>query len=323
MQMTTVEKMPMVEPVKACPEVCPLCGWSGARRFLQAPDRYHGRTDAYELVRCPVCSLVWLANPPAPETMGDHYGDDYDNSVATAGDDPERWSGRVKVISDRKSGGALLDLGCSAGGFLRAIRKPSWKLYGIEMSQTVANRAEAASGATVFVGDILDAPFPASSFDAITCFHVLEHVYQPLAVLRKIACWLKPGGILYLMVPNIDSAGARIFGAYWYALELPRHLYHYSPRSLGVMADAVGLEQISVTTHRELFVEDSVGYLLDGLLPRIGISRLPKALREPPGLPFRAIRKIFRLTAIPVLNGMAGLLGDGESIHGVFHRPAQ
>lgn len=300
---------------------CPVCKSLANGTLLQAPDRFHGRSVQYRLMSCSACSLVWLADPPPPEQMGEHYGQDYDQSVARAGDFPERWSGRVATIAQYKKSGTLLDLGCSSGGFLRAMRSPAWTLHGIEMSQEVARRAEAASGATVFVGDIPDAPYAPNSFDVITCFHVLEHVYEPLVVLQRIESWLKPGGIFYFMVPNIDSAGARIFGSYWYALELPRHLYHYSPQSLRVMADAAGLQTLSITTHRELFFEDSVGYLFDDFCRRTHFRRLPRARRGSPTFALRAARKAFRLTVMPLVNRAARSLGDGESIHGILQKP--
>ena len=110
--------------------------------------------------------------------------------------------------------------------------RPKWELFGIEMSPDVARRAEKRTGAKIFVGDILDAPFPQGYFDVITCFHVFEHMYQPKEILEKVSYWLKPGGIFYMMVPNIHSAGGRTFKSYWYALELPRHLFHWSPKAL-------------------------------------------------------------------------------------------
>lgn len=299
---------------------CPGCDEYSAIPFLRAPDRFHGRGQFYQLMRCPSCSLVWQDEPPVPEQMGEHYGHDYDRAVAAAGDSPERWKRRVKEIARYKSGGALLDLGCSSGGFLQAMAAPEWELYGIEMSDTVAQRAHAQSGAQVFVGDILDAPFPQSHFDVIACFHVFEHLYKPLEVMRKVEQWLKPGGIFYLMVPNIDSAGERIFGSYWYALELPRHLYHFSPNSLRHLAKRAGLEEVSVTTHHELFFEKSVRYCLDEICRRFGIRRTPLAQKESPGIPFRVVRKAFRLTLLPVLNGLGALAGDGESIHAIFRK---
>ena len=71
-------------------ECCPCCGKSGAAKLLQAPDRYHGRQEMYQLVRCPACALVWLQNPPPPGEMSQHYGPDYDRSIAAAGADPNR-----------------------------------------------------------------------------------------------------------------------------------------------------------------------------------------------------------------------------------------
>jgi 2-polyprenyl-3-methyl-5-hydroxy-6-metoxy-1,4-benzoquinol methylase len=227
----------------------------------------------------------------------------------------------VKTVAKHKAGGALLDLGCSSGGFLQAMQSQSWSLYGIEMSDVVARRAEEASGAQVFVGDILDAPYAPASFDVITCFHVFEHIYEPMAVLQKVADWLKPGGIFYFMVPNIDSAGAHLFKTYWYALELPRHLYHYSPQSLRHLANSVGLEQLSLTTNRELFFGNSIRYILDEACRRAGMVRTPLAKAKSPGLPYRVVRKASRLTLLPILNMVASMAGNGESIHGIFAKP--
>lgn len=298
-----------------------LCGASGSSLHLLAPDRFYGRTTLYELRRCPQCALVWLHNRPSPKEMSDHYGTDYDKSVTAAGSDPKRWASRVNVISRYKQRGAVLDLGCSSGGLLQALGSECWDLYGVEMSHEVARVAESTSGANVFVGDILDAPWPQNSFDVITCFHLLEHTYEPLEVLKKISRWLKPGGIFYLMVPNIDSAGFRIFGSYWYALELPRHLYHFSPRSLSHLSALAGLECLTLSTHREVFIENSVRYCVDDALRRIGRSRTPLAYAPEPGLPFRVLRKGFRLTLLPLLERFAGVAGSGESIHAIYQKP--
>ena len=78
------------------------------------------------------------------------------------------------------------------------------------------------------------------SFDVITCFDVLEHLYEPRRVMAKVGEWLKPGGIFYVLVPNVDAAEARVFGSYWHGLELPRHLFHYSPASLKFLAELGG-----------------------------------------------------------------------------------
>jgi SAM-dependent methyltransferase len=252
--------------------------------------------------------------------MGRHYSAEYDRAIATGGENPDHWRGRRKELLRYKSGGALLDLGCSSGGFLATMKGPAWRLFGIEMSQAVAEEAERRSGARIFVGDILKAPYADASFDAITCFHVFEHLYQPFGVLRKVADWLKPGGVFYAMMPNIDSAGARIFRSYWYALELPRHLYHFSPVSLRRVCNLAGLEAVTVIAHREVFIEASARYIVDEALHKCGVSRAPLAASEAPSLPWKVIRKAFRLTVLPALSRMASVAGDGESIHAVFRK---
>jgi len=300
---------------------CPVCGHSGAGSWLQAPDRFHGRLELFELFRCPSCSLVWLHDPPPPSDIGRHYGADYDRTITSGGADPEHWNWRRDELLRHKSSGAILDLGCSSGGFLASFRSPSWKLFGIEMSETVAKQAEARCGAQVFVGDILDAPFRPETFDAITCFHVFEHLYQPRKVLARVSEWLKPGGIFYTMMPNIDSAGARIFRSYWYPLELPRHLYHFSPTTLRRLADSVGLDEVSLATHREVCLEDSLRYVLDDVLGKLGVERTPMAHAQPPSLAWRVLRKALRLTILPILTSATSLAGDGESIHAVLIKP--
>lgn len=300
---------------------CPGCQNEKLIDFMKVPDRFHGRTKLYQLVQCVKCSLVWLADPPMPEEMSQHYSKEYDKSIAAAGDSaPERARNRKNTLTQYKKGGSILDLGCSSGSFLKALQSKEWELYGIDMSQESAKRAREECGAEVFVGDILDGPFQPSSFDVITCFHVFEHLYKPREVLAKVFEWLKPEGIFYVLVPNIDSAGAHIFRSYWYALEIPRHVFHYSPNSLSLMAQAIGFELVSISTHREVFIEKSVRYIIDDLLRKIGIVRKPLSQIENLNIVFRAIRKVFRITILPLLTGLASFAGDGESIHIVFKK---
>ena len=300
-------------------EPCPVCGHAGAREWLQAPDRFHGRRQSYVLVRCLACSLVWVTHPPRPEEMHEHYTEDYLRLISAAGENsPGRWGFRKVAVAQYKQSGSLLDLGCSSGAFLEFFKGESWRLYGIEMSAACAKRAEAKSGAQVFVGDIVKAPFAPKSFDVITCFDVLEHLYEPRQVMAKVVGWLKPGGIFYVFVPNVDSAEARVFGSYWCGLELPRHLFHYSPASLRCLANSVGLQEISLVTRRNAAVGVNIRYIFDDLFRALGISRTPPAYLGPPSLPWKVARKLVRLTVLKFLLALAPLAGGGESIHAFF-----
>jgi 2-polyprenyl-3-methyl-5-hydroxy-6-metoxy-1,4-benzoquinol methylase len=303
------------------PESCPICGIVGPRLWVRGPDRLHGRAEEYTLLRCAACSLVWLSRPPQPEEMHLHYTTAYHKLISAAGDNPvKRWKARKVDLAQLKQSGALLDLGCSSGSFLESMRGQSWKLYGIEMSSDCAKEAEARCGAQVFVGNILAAPFQCEMFDVITCFDVLEHLFEPQRVMEKVAKWLKPGGIFFVQVPNIDSAEARVFGTYWHGLELPRHLFHYSPKSLKYLAESAGLLQVSLEARRNPAVGTSLRYFWDDVFHAVGIRRTPVAYRGEASLPWRAGRKLVRLTLLRLLLAMAPAVGDGEAIHAIFRK---
>jgi SAM-dependent methyltransferase len=317
MQMATTESLP--NKVGRCS----VCGQNRIQEHLRAPDRFHGRKQSYQLIRCPACSLVWLDNPPLPSEMGQHYGADYDRFIGDGGEtSPERWRGRREILVKYKPSGALLDLGCSSGSFLASLRGQSWELHGVEISPAAAEKARARSGAQVFVGDILEAPFEPESFDVITSFDVLEHLYRPRDVMEKVSTWLKPDGIFYTLVPNIEAWEARLFRSYWYALELPRHLFHYTPGSLRYLAESVGLEEVLVATHSNSCFEYSARYICDDLLQAIRCSRTPLAVAKGPSLPFRVVRKAFRLALLQVFSRLAAMAEAGESIHAVFRKNA-
>jgi SAM-dependent methyltransferase len=315
------DRQDRVRPSNHDPEPCPVCGQEDAQEWLRGPDRFHGRQEKYTLVRCPVCSLVWLSHPPKPSEMHLHYTDAYHKLISAAGDNsPVRWKDRKAALDPYKRSGALLDLGCSSGSFLEFMKNESWKLYGIEMSTEGAKTAEQRSNAQVLVGDILDAPFPRESFDAITCFDVLEHLYEPRRIMARVGEWLKPGGIFYVLVPNVDSAEARVFRSYWHGLELPRHLFHYSPASLKFLGESAGLEEVSLETRRNPAVGTSLRYVWDDVFGAVGIHQTPVAYREEASLPWRAGRKLVRLTVVRAWLAMAPLVGGGESIHAIFRK---
>jgi SAM-dependent methyltransferase len=302
-------------------ERCPVCGKTDSRVWLQGPDRFHGRREPYVLMRCQVCSLVWLSGPPTPSEMHLHYTKEYHKLISASGvNTPTRWRDRKATLGLYKTSGALLDLGCSSGSFLESLPRDSWKLFGVEMSADGAKTAEVRTGAQVFVGDIPDAPFAPGSFDVITCFDVLEHLYEPRKIMARVSEWLKPGGIFYVLVPNIDSAEGRVFGSYWHGLELPRHLFHYSPASLKFLAASAGLQTVSLETRRNPAVGTSLRYVGDDVFRSVGIQRKPVAYRGEASLPWRAARKVVRMTVLRSLLAMAPLVGGGESIHAVFSK---
>lgn len=301
---------------------CPNCGKEGAEDWLKAPDRFHGRRVWYSLVHCTACELIWLENPPAPEEMAAHYGPDYDRLIAQSGEcSPEHWTERRDALLQYKSEGSLLDLGCSSGSFLNLLKGKGWDLYGVEISGESAKKAKERTGAKIFVGDVLEAPFAPESFDAITCFHVFEHMYEPKEVLKKAWEWLKPGGVFLAIMPNIDCSEARFYKSYWYPLELPRHLFHFSPTSLSNMVQSVGFRDVKITTSRAPFIEYHIHYLMDNLYRKLGRARRPASAAGNFSLPWRIFRKMLRLTLFPVLVRATSPWGHGQIMQVVLVKP--
>lgn len=221
-----------------------------------------------------------------------------------------------------KQSGALLDIGCSSGAFLRTLKDKDWKLFGIEMEPTTAEKAREATGAQIFVGNAMDAPFPSESFDVITAFDVLEHVYDPRAFLSKVHEWLKPGGVFVTMLPNIDAWEAKLFGSYWYGLELPRHLFHFSPRSLRHLSQSLDFFILHLKTPRTCYVNHSLSYLRLRAMEKMGWHTEPLSRSAQPGISHRVARKMIRVGVIAPFAAVAAMGGAGGSMEAVLQKPA-
>src|SRR5437868_3917372 len=128
------------------------------------------------------------------------------------------------------------------------------------------------------------------------------------------------GRYFYVLVPNVDSAERRVFGSYWHGLELPRHLFHYSPTSLRFLAESAGLHELSLETRRNPAVGTSLRYVWHDICRAVGIHQTPVAYRGEARLPWRAARKLVRMSILRGLLGMAPLAGGGESIHAIFQK---
>jgi len=139
-------------------------------------------------------------------------------------------------------GARLLDVGCGSGAFLERATAAGWHASGVELDEKAAANAR-ARGLNVVQGDI-GCLAESEKFDAVTLTHVIEHMHDPLRVLREVFHRLKPGGTLYLETPNIDSLGRQTFGRNWRGLEPPRHLVIFCRRSILQALESVGFSTI-------------------------------------------------------------------------------
>jgi 2-polyprenyl-3-methyl-5-hydroxy-6-metoxy-1,4-benzoquinol methylase len=135
----------------------------------------------------------------------------------------------IVISSDRR--GRLLDVGCGAGERVNWYRERGFDARGIEVSGSAVERAR-AQGLDVKHGTLHDGHYPDAFFDVVIIAHVLEHTHSPALYLREAARILKPGGVLAVAVPNIESQSATVFKACWTMLMPPLHLYHFSVETL-------------------------------------------------------------------------------------------
>lgn len=138
--------------------------------------------------------------------------------------------------------GRLLDVGCGAGRLLNRMKKRGWEVEGVDFDPQAARRVTERYGIPAHVGDLVECALPAASFDAIVMSQAVEHLYDPRGDLLECLRLLKPGGLLVMTTPNVDSRGAAMFGAYWRGWEPPRHLHLFSVDALRRLAEAAGFE---------------------------------------------------------------------------------
>ncbi|MGA7615751.1 MAG: class I SAM-dependent methyltransferase [Thermoanaerobaculia bacterium] len=237
---------------------CPLSCEAGDEFLFTGTDRLHGLPGEFRVVRCRGCGLMRTDPRPAPGSMGAFYPSDYSPHLYTRvtgrphATSRRSWKRTVRALLDTRAealpgmpAGRMLEIGCASGSYLHRMASEGWSVEGIEFSSAAADSARRL-GHRVFEGRVEDAPEPEARFDLIVAWMALEHLYEPLAVLRRLRRWIRPDGWLVFSVPNAGSLEFAVFRDAWYALQLPTHLYHYTPRTLRKLLDHSGwvLEQV-------------------------------------------------------------------------------
>ncbi len=136
--------------------------------------------------------------------------------------------------------GIILDIGCGTGAFLHTMQVVGWDVTGLEPDSSAREKAKELYGLVLDLpGKFFD--LPPHTYHAITMWHVLEHVHQLNEYLDQIMKLLKPGGKVFIAVPNYTSYDAALYQEQWAAYDVPRHLYHFSPASMSRLLSQHGL----------------------------------------------------------------------------------
>lgn len=247
---------------------------------LKGMDKLHNLPGEFNLVRCGSCGLMRTNPRPSPASMGYYYPDEYGpyKSTLINLEKPEQGAqatqpsplkevligllgANTNVLPNIPPGRAL-EIGCASGGFMNTMNAHGWEVEGLEFGEVPARIAREL-GYKVQTSTLEEAQHPSSPYDLIVGWMVVEHLHSPLQGLEKLASWAKPGGWLAISVPDAGSLEFKMFRKNWYALQLPSHLYHYTPKTITALLAKAGWEVSEIKWQRcatNLLV--SAGYAL-------------------------------------------------------------
>lgn len=250
--------------------------------LMQGQDRLHNLPGVWTVVRCKNCGLGRTTPRPTAATIGYYYPSTYrlhapvEPSAHAPAPPPTSLLGRVKkrvgrLIDTRATPlpdqppGHFYEVGCGNGGFMLSMQRRGWTVEGLELSPQGAESARKL-GFRVENAPLETAAPPAQKPDLIASWMVLEHLHQPVKALERLAGWVDPGAYLVASVPNTASLEFSVFKDAWYALQVPTHLFHYTPDSLAKVLDASGWTLERVFHHRNVSnLVASTGYRLEDL----------------------------------------------------------
>lgn len=293
---------------------CNLCGADDSEIILR--EHLLSKGESFNIVRCRRCGLIYVNPRPTPEKIADYYSEDYPPFRTTRSPIVRyikkmmihREARKLKGLKREKVG--VLEIGCGRGEVLADLRGVGkWELKGVELSPYASQIAREKFGLDVITGTIFDATFPPESFDVVLMKHVLEHVPNPRETLSEIHRILRDNGKLLLWTPNIKSLEAQVWGRHWHGLEIPRHLYHFSPETLTKLLQAAHLKVCKIDF--SLVPNDWVWSLREAVVATRLFSSVAKTMH---------IENIFWLVLFAPLSSILGLFKQSGRIKAVAEK---
>ena len=230
---------------------CPNCGDKNIFHTLDAKD-YTVSGEQFEIWECKNCTQRFTQNIPGAEGIGRYYqSENYISHSDTSKGFVNSLYHKVRkrtLVQKRKliekytqkQQGNFLDVGAGTGAFLNTMKNAGWVSTGIEPDLSARKRA-----LELYQINLKESKdffsLPAESFDAISLWHVLEHVHELHQYVEQLKNLLSTKGKLFIAVPNYTSKDAKIYKQYWAAYDVPRHLYHFSPDAMKTLLNAHGL----------------------------------------------------------------------------------
>lgn len=228
---------------------CPNCNNSNFKVKFKAKDRHYGNAGVFQCSECLNCKLVFLDPMLSNEELAQYYpkATYYSFHETPKKNRYKDFILRILCVNfptndpSFYSAGKILDIGCGNGYSLVKFKEIGWEVAGIEPSQEAADIGNKMN-LNIFCGTLEDAQYSDNHFDYIRANHSFEHINNPNETLVEIFRILKPGGRLFIGVPNIDGIVPKLAKSYWYYLGLPVHTFNYSPKTLSSMIEKNNLK---------------------------------------------------------------------------------
>lgn len=253
MAIRIMERSPVPRAVGIERKTCPLCAVDESTLFQNLVVTRGPAAGSFELRQCAGCGLIFVDPRLDDSVLSQLYDEDFYFSTG--------WALRgvaelvIRQIQRTRQGrvqrfmrtGALLDIGSGDGRFVDHMASEGWHATGLDFSPAAQALAEARRGGGRFLcGSVFDHDFAPSSIDVVTLWQVFEHIGEPHEFLDRIHTLMRPGGVFIAAVPNIEGLSARLTGERWWGLDVPRHLVHYSPRTLCHGLERAGFKVMNV-----------------------------------------------------------------------------
>ena len=235
--------------------ICPVCHGETIQPVMECRD--HSITkEAFTIWQCGRCTARFTRPLPPQHDIAKYYEANHyiSHSDTSEGIIAKLYKlVREITLSEKRrvvqrvsdlTAGTLLDIGSGTGAFAAEMAASGWKVTGLEPDEGARAKAKDLYKLDLKTAETLY-NLPDAAFDVITLWHVLEHVYDLDGYFAKIHQILKSGGAVFIGVPNYTSPDATHYGTYWAAYDVPRHLYHFSPKSMALLAERHGFSVVS------------------------------------------------------------------------------
>jgi 2-polyprenyl-3-methyl-5-hydroxy-6-metoxy-1,4-benzoquinol methylase len=267
---------------------CEVCGSTRTQFLFTAKDK-NRRVDErqFSIMRCNNCGVGWTIPKHSRTELSRYYTQEYyslDTNVKLEEATRPHNQTRIERIRRLVGSGKLIDIGAGTGMFLKAAKENGFDAYGLEISEEAVAFGRRTWGLNIRQGNLLETPLPSNTYDVATLGHVYEHLHEPHQTANMLHSILKQGGLLVVAVPNFESLQAKLFRAKWFHLDVPRHLFHYTPSGMRRIIEEAGFEVVAVSF---LSAEHNWAGILGSVmhLSRPGESVLHKFIRKAIGVP--------------------------------------